>query len=649
MEKVRNVGAKIILGVLILSVVAVTLQYSRPASAAALENIRLESQRTNGSYNANFMTFSFDLGASTNFEATDTISLTFNGGYQHAGTFTNTQPEDYEISINGVEQTVVAAGCGATDQIEITSVDTFNNSLISWFTYDPSTDYVTLTFTACGGFSTKPNGSTIEISLGGSPQIGGVVGASAYMRNPGFVGTYAIDFTAAGDTGTYNHVVRNRVAGANNAPYAIMTTTPGTANATTEISIPASIPPADSWEADEYFELTLSEEFALNASWQTSDFQVQYYDNVDALQTYTIAEVLYSEVSMPTRTCSGNELAVLVYNPASGSPVFKIQPCATFSDPANGPPDRIITIYGTTGTGTGTITNPDGSTSSVTSTLTYEENGVRGTFQETFFTYFDNEISVSASVDPAISFDLESSNCLLGVLSTGSLSSCEVGVTFNTNAAYGLNLYVQNLTSSGFALAREGASDGILNVSGSCSNTTYTTQATCTGNGGTWTDYLTAGVKGAGWAVDVSNDSEPNGFQSVGCSNPAYNTEASCTGNGATWAQSSCTGLSSLQCAGIGGMYAGGPCIFTDKKSCDNAGGTWNSACLAGATNGNSTIIGTNQFDVVGSAVALGSLQYFASIGATVTANLCFTAGIDDATPAGAYSGTYQFTAVGNF
>ncbi len=235
------------------------------------------------------------------------------------------------------------------------------------------------------------------------------------------------------------------------------------------------------------------------------------------------------------------------------------------------------------------------------------------------------------------------------MLSSGALSTCELGATLTTNAAYGYNFFVKNVTNNGFALAREGASDGILNVSGSCSNDAYTTEATCTGNGGTWTDYLTAGVKGAGWGADLSQDNPPNGFQSVSCSNPAYGTQATCEANSGTWQQSYCSGLTAPQCNAIDGMDQGGNCMFTDKTACEGAGGTWNSACLSGNTNGNATVIGTDTFDVVGSAIAANIFQLLDSAGATVTANLCFTAGIDDMTPAGAYSGTYQFTATGNF
>lgn len=258
-----------------------------------------------------------------------------------------------------------------------------------------------------------------------------------------------------------------------------------------------------------------------------------------------------------------------------------------------------------------------------------------------------DEVTVTATVDPTISFDLETNDCSLGVLSPSTLNSCEVGLTFETNATNGMNIYMENVTSGGFALAHSGSSGGIANVSGYCSDPTYTTQATCEGNAGTWTDNLIAGVEGGGWGVDV--EGTPSGLQSVSCSNPLYHTQTTCTNGGGTWAQSYCSGLTAPECNGIGGLDAGGSCLYVDKTSCEAGNGTWVSTCTGGGTNGNATLIGTTPFDVVGASVGHDTFALFAGFGATVTANLCFTASVDDLTPAGVYTGLYELTGVGNF
>jgi hypothetical protein len=85
-------------------------------------------------------------------DATETLTVDFADTFITTG-FANTEPEDFDITDDGAEQTLVASGgCTAgTLEIEVTTVNT-------------STD--TFTFTRCSGDATIASGSVVAIEIG---------------------------------------------------------------------------------------------------------------------------------------------------------------------------------------------------------------------------------------------------------------------------------------------------------------------------------------------------------------------------------------------------------------------------------------------------------------------------------------------------
>ncbi|MCH8821674.1 hypothetical protein IID23_04115 [Patescibacteria group bacterium] len=94
-------------------------------------------------------TIAFTQNGGTQFTSGETITIDFEDTFD-TSSLANTDPLDYDIVINGTEETLVAIGCGATDEIEITSIS--------------GTDVIT--FTACGSYTAEAAGSTITIEIG---------------------------------------------------------------------------------------------------------------------------------------------------------------------------------------------------------------------------------------------------------------------------------------------------------------------------------------------------------------------------------------------------------------------------------------------------------------------------------------------------
>jgi hypothetical protein len=91
-------------------------------------------------------------------DATETLTIDFPDTFNTSG-FANTEPEDFDITDDGVEQTLVAnAGCSpGTLEIEVTTVNT-------------TTD--TFTFTRCSGDATIASGSVVVIEIGTNATTG---------------------------------------------------------------------------------------------------------------------------------------------------------------------------------------------------------------------------------------------------------------------------------------------------------------------------------------------------------------------------------------------------------------------------------------------------------------------------------------------
>lgn len=122
-------------------------------------------------------TITLDQATGGDFSAGDTLVLTFNTSFDTSG-FASTDALDYDITINGTEETIVdSTDACAGDTIEITTVaaDVF-------------------TFTACGAFIGEAAGTVIVIEIGTHATSGGT--GNTQIVNPA-AGTYnlAVDTT----------------------------------------------------------------------------------------------------------------------------------------------------------------------------------------------------------------------------------------------------------------------------------------------------------------------------------------------------------------------------------------------------------------------------------------------------------------------
>lgn len=93
-------------------------------------------------------------------QAGETLALAFPAGFSAAG-FANTEPEDFDVTDDGADQTLVASGgcSGAAIEIEITTTDIV--------------DPIGFTFTRCAGDATIAAGSIVTIEIGTNATSGG--------------------------------------------------------------------------------------------------------------------------------------------------------------------------------------------------------------------------------------------------------------------------------------------------------------------------------------------------------------------------------------------------------------------------------------------------------------------------------------------
>lgn len=152
----------------------------KPTMAARPDSLKDVLSDSRPSTAANH-TITLDMSASTNFVAGETLIVDFDNNFDTTG-FANSEAEDFDITINGAEQSIVAnGGCSSNDAIEITTVNT-------------STD--TFTFTACTSYvSTGDTGTSIVIEIGTNATSGSA--GNDQIVNP-TAGTYTINFA-----GTY--------------------------------------------------------------------------------------------------------------------------------------------------------------------------------------------------------------------------------------------------------------------------------------------------------------------------------------------------------------------------------------------------------------------------------------------------------------
>jgi hypothetical protein len=216
-----------------------------------------------------------------------------------------------------------------------------------------------------------------------------------------------------------------------------------------------------------------------------------------------------------------------------------------------------------------------------------------------------DQVDISAVVDPSLSLSLDTNTCDLGTLSTGSVSGCLVNATYTSNASGGINIFIENTGPE------EGLTDGKGNVitmqDGTCSDGQYTTPKTCADALETWTyPVLAAGTAGAGWSIPGLGGGN-GGLPNTNCSDPQYQTQATCEGNTETWNPGSqCPGNGSVQTIGASGAFS------------PDAG-------------------------------ALASANVWSFVGRQFTLPYCFSAAISDVTPAGTYTHDVTFTVTGIF
>jgi len=156
-----------VIGVVLVNFVA------QPVLAVAPEDLTILGSDSRPSTASNY-TITYDQSASGDLSAGDTLVITFPTAFDTSG-FASTDALDYDITNNGVEETIVDSGdtC-ADDEIEITTVasDVF-------------------TFTACSGFVGEAAGTVLVIEIGTHATAGGTGNTQAVNST---AGTYS--FTA---------------------------------------------------------------------------------------------------------------------------------------------------------------------------------------------------------------------------------------------------------------------------------------------------------------------------------------------------------------------------------------------------------------------------------------------------------------------
>ncbi|MCR4308284.1 MAG: hypothetical protein NUV80_07055 [Candidatus Berkelbacteria bacterium] len=148
-------GGKILKGNLTRLVVAVVilslfLPFTPAAFAAPVTSFSDTLSTMKESVVANH-TFTFTIV--DDWQAGETLALAFPAGFTGAG-FANTEPEDFDVTDDGVDQTLVASGgcSGAAIEVEITTADIV--------------DPIGFTFTRCAADATIAAGSIVVIEIG---------------------------------------------------------------------------------------------------------------------------------------------------------------------------------------------------------------------------------------------------------------------------------------------------------------------------------------------------------------------------------------------------------------------------------------------------------------------------------------------------
>lgn len=163
-------------------------------------------------------------------------------------------------------------------------------------------------------------------------------------------------------------------------------------------------------------------DFALNAagSWQTTDFA--YTDDVRSAQAPVAVGAAPS--------CSAGAANYTVTIDATNN-TFTITACVSWT--TSNTAAKTFVIYGTAATGAGTMTNVNADTNSSIFTVTHgSDSGTGALVIET-----NDVVTVTATVNPTLTFAISASSVSLGTLTTGAIGSGSHTLAASTNATGG--------------------------------------------------------------------------------------------------------------------------------------------------------------------------------------------------------------------
>ncbi|MDO8336339.1 MAG: hypothetical protein Q7T74_06185, partial [Candidatus Saccharibacteria bacterium] len=175
---------------MLIATLSLLLPYTPIAFAAPVTSFSDTLSTMKESVVANH-TFTFTI--TDDWAAGETLALAFPAGFTGAG-FANTEPEDFDITDDGAEQTLVASGgcTAAATEIEVTTTDIV--------------DPIGFTFTRCATDATIAAGSIVVIEIG-TNATSGAAGNDQITNQTAAENTTSALITLAGgggfsDTGT---------------------------------------------------------------------------------------------------------------------------------------------------------------------------------------------------------------------------------------------------------------------------------------------------------------------------------------------------------------------------------------------------------------------------------------------------------------
>ena len=187
-------------------------------------------------------------------------------------------------------------------------------------------------------------------------------------------------------------------------------------------------------------------DFVTSGTWQTTDFA--FTDNVRSAAAP-------AAVGTGAATCSGSSASNYIVNVTAATSTFVITTCTGWTTSAAATPTTFV-IKGATG-GTGTLTNQ----TDVNSSLYTIVNSVNDTDsgQGAIVVETNDVVTVTATVNPTLTFAISSATVALGTLSTGAASSGSHTISVGTNAGGGFEVTYNGptLTSGGNTIAAYGA------------------------------------------------------------------------------------------------------------------------------------------------------------------------------------------------